>query len=251
MSRQIWIALLLALGTSLCAFGQDTTNWVGGATPAGFYCYGGGVSNCSSYAGGTNTDDLNGSGIDISTLGDPDAIISAAIKDGALYFTSGAYNGGGTTWSWAGGGSLEITGCIAGVAGAALSDCTGDSASNPVLLEDSFTSVTLTTSGGVPEYVFGGLQGNLSSALVTYLNSLGGSVSAAFGGPGSTATLDVVTVTATPGNAFATTSTDTQSLDTAPVPEDWNLASTLGLFGFGMVAFVIARRFSLIKPLTF
>jgi len=255
MPRTIWIALLLALSTALCAFGQDTTAWAGTGVSTGTYCYGGGTISCASYASGTNTNDLNGSGIDIASVDDVTASLGYGIKDGALYFTSGAYNGTagpGGTWTWGSGGTLEITGCVQGATGTlAYANCSTDLPTNPVLLSDSFTSVTLTTSNGTPEYVFGGLTGSLSSALVTYINSQGGSLSAAFGGSGSSATLDVVTVGATPGSNFTTTSTSNQAVATAPVPEGWNLIGTLGLFGFGMVGFVIARRVGMVKPLTF
>lgn len=255
MQKRILVMLISVLAASCCAFGQDTTAWAGTGVSTGTYCYGGGTVSCASYAGGTNTNDLNGSGIDIASVDDVDASLGYGIKDGALYFTSGAYNGisgSGGTWSWGSGGTLEITGCVQGATGTlAYANCSADSPTNPVLLSDSFTSVTLTTSNGTPEYVFGGLTGSLSSALVTYINSQGGSLSAAFGGTGSSATLDVVTVGATPGNNFTTTSTSNQSVSTAPVPEGWNLISTLGMFGFGMAAFVVARRLSLIKPLTF
>jgi hypothetical protein len=231
------VLLLSVLVISFCAFGDTgTTQWNITNTTSGSY----------SYAGGTSV--LVGTGIGVENiLGSPTPLNTGspnelAIVGGSLDFTSGANTGG---WTWGSPGTLSITGCIAALG---LGTITGGTCTTAAtLLSDDFTSVSISpipVSGSPLGVEFGQLQGTMNGAIASYFG-----ISTIFTSPASTGQ-DVLfgLPPSGPGDAFAgvTSTAPGGNLSlVSPVPENWSLFSTLGLFGFGLAAFGLAGRFGL------
>ena len=112
------IASAVMLVPVIAFAGSPSTDWTLG--PGGVYSYSGGTSS------------LEGYDIPIlSVLGDSTSShngVSLPVIDGLLNFTSGVGTSG--TWSWASGGTLDITGCISGVTGNSCNPAEARSATN-------------------------------------------------------------------------------------------------------------------------
>jgi len=232
MQKQVWMVLLSALLTAVCAFG-DSTQWVI-APSGGTYSYAGGSASLT----GSNIAIENVEGVgtpdDSGTLGTLD------IVDGLMSFTSGAATG---TWAWGQPGTLTITGCVAGVT---TTDTTCTAADDTaVLVSDEFTSVEITGVGGGLGFEFGELQGTINAAIAAYFG-----VPVGFTSPASNASDVVNGLPSTAGSAFSTVTPGTPggTLNlVSSVPEEWRISSTLGIFAFGIAVFGVARRRGLIK----
>lgn len=229
MLTRTCVVLLGALFTSLSAFGTTyATQWTI-ASSGGAY----------SWAGGSAP--LVGSNIVVTQVeGEPTPMNSGTsytITDGSLNFTSGAYNGTpGSTWSWGSGGSLSLTGCIAGIT---APSCNGSN--NVVLVSDNFTNVLISTVNGSNKVTFGNLTGTINSTVAAYFG-----ISPVFS-VASTAS-DFVTIPQSPGSPFSgapsTAPGGTMDLVAA---ENWSLSSTLGLFVFALAIFGAVDRLGLLK----
>jgi len=245
MPRRIWILVLSALVTALCSFG---------ATPELQFTVNAGGTY--SYAG--TSGDLSGSGLTISGLlafntpGGTDST-NYVVTDGALDFTSGDLTGTTSdTWNFgAGPTGIIITGCIAGVTGTGLGGACTVADDSATLLSDEFTNATIGLVGGIEEVEASGLEGTYLSSLASYFG-----VSSTFSSASqATTNINGPIVGLTPSASQSFTADNTggavSTFTTAAVPEDWTLSSSLGLFGFGLVAFAVARRFRLVKTVTF
>jgi len=236
LSRTTTILLLAALMLPLSAL-ADTgqTDW--SLLPSG---------GTYSWDGNTN-DGLVGSGIGVGSVGGVGTGLNAGdtldILYGQLNFTSGQYNGNGSNWSWGAGGTLTITGCIAGVSSA---DC---SASHPeTLVDDDFSSVSIVPVVQLGQYgfdvVFGALSGSISADVASFFG-----ISQTF----NATSLNLIATKGTPGQKFAGVNIGGQlkASATLAASEDWGLASMLAFFAFAAVAFGIAWRMGFVKPVVF
>ena len=232
------ILCLLAVATFgivAVASAQDTTQWqVEGAGNTGLYSYGGG------------TNPLVGAGIQITEVtgeGTPvDSGDSPAVVGGLLSFTTGASTGG---WNWGAGGTLTLTGCVQGVTGTGAGHTCQAGDNSTVLLSDGFTSASITPIVGGVGITLGGLQGTMNPLVAAFFG-----VTTSFG-PGSNFS-DLVSGLPSAGASFTgLTSTLSGGNLVAQSPEGWSLSSSLGLFGFGLVLIVAARRLGLIKSVIF
>src|SRR5579862_5253242 len=146
-------AVSLTAGAILfaCPIFADTTDW--SLSSGGLYTSSGGDGV------------LTGSNIPILSVtgdGTPSKNGSTlSILDGVLNFTSGSYDGTGSTWTWGAGGILNLTGCIAGVTS---SKCTG--LNNVVLVSDDFQSLQIVNQGGFTDAVFGNISGQDRKSVV-------------------------------------------------------------------------------------
>jgi hypothetical protein len=179
---------------------------------------------------GLSTSGLVGSNIPSATVfGDSTPLHNGGllpIVSGYLNFTSGAYNGTGSNWSWGAGGVLNLTGCIPGVTATA---CTGSN--NVTLLSDDFQSVQIVPLIGSLDAVFGNITGTINSAVANY-----------FGVPSAFATASFTTTIVTsgrPGSAFSGANLLGTINADPPVsaPEYWAIGESLGFFAFVLAAF--------------
>ncbi len=227
MNKSASSACLMMMGLMLgpAAFaGSSSTDWSLG--PGGVY----------SWAGGTSS--LIGSNIPVlSVLGDSTTSHNGAllgVVGGDLDFTSGAFNGTSTTWSWTGGGTLNLTGCIPGVTPVLCNPTTN------VLVSDDFTSVSIVQVAGSLDAVFGNVTGTINPQVAAYFGE-----PAAFS-TGSFST--TILTTGTPGSRFV--GSDLLGVIKAnPVnaPENWGMGESLGFFAFVIIAFAAMIRFGAVK----
>lgn len=234
-TAQIFFGAVLLLPIGAFADSTGETSW--SLLPSG---------GTYSWNGHSNSG-LVGSGIGVASVagvgtGSNDGSL-LGISFGSLDFTSGAYNGNGSNWSWGAGGVLNVTGCIAGVTSAT---CTG---SNDVtLLSDDFQSVSIVPVVQLGQYgfdvVFGNLQGTLDTAVASYFG-----LSDSF----TATSLNLILTKGTPGSAFSGTNVGGQIKATSAlaVSEDWGLGSTLAFFAFAAAAFALSWRLGFVKPVVF
>jgi hypothetical protein len=231
INRVISLAVLLV---PVAAFANSSgqTNW--SLLPTG---------GTYSWDGNAN-DGLVGSGIGVGTVGGVGTSSNNGstlpIFFGSLDFTSGAYNGNGSNWSWGAGGELNVTGCIASVTSAI---CTGSN--NVTLISDDFQSVSIkpVLQLGLFSFdvVFGSLSGDINSQVASYFG-----MPTAF----SASSMNIIFTTSTPGKALygANLGGNIQANSTVAVSEDWGLGSTLAFFAFFAAVFGLAWRLGLVKP---
>jgi len=197
--------------------GSSSTDWSLGA--GGLY----------SWAGGSNS--LVGTNIPaFGVLGDStpsNNLASLSIVNGLLNFTSGAFSGTSTSWSWTGGGTLNLTGCIAGVTTAKGVACNGQN--NVVLIADDFTSVQIVPQISLGPLSFDAVFGNVTG-------TINASVAAYFGVPTAfsigTFTSDIATL-GYDGQPFVGSNISGVLKADPPnpsMPEYWGLGETAGLF---------------------
>jgi hypothetical protein len=216
-SATILFLMTAAMAPPAVFAGSSSTDWTLG--PGGLY----------SYAGGAGS--LIGTDIPVlSVLGDSTLDnngVTLPVIDGLLNFTSGAGTSG--TWSWASGGTLNITGCINSV----TTPC--NPATN-VLVDDDFTSVSLVQVGGFIDAVFGNVTGTLEPSVASYFG-----VPTAFSTGSFTA--EIATTGAT-GSAFIGTNLlGVIKADPATTtPENWSIGESLGFFALAMITFVALIR---------
>jgi len=258
MPRQIWVTPLLVLGTSLCSFATTTTD-----TEWGITALGGSTVSYDAATGG----ELVGTGIQVGSIQGQDGSNPTTTPPldmwGILTFTSGAPTG---VWSW-GSGSLTISGCVAPTTGAdpfagvgtlngPVATATGCAAGGSVtLVSATFSSVQITDSfnGTGMGAVMGGLAGTIDVAsIASYFG-----VTPTFTAPPSNGSIPLNGLPPLPpfsniGAFFiGATSAGNGAVTLYNVPEGWSLFSRLGIFGFGLAAFGVARRFGLIKTVAF
>jgi hypothetical protein len=204
----------------------DTTNWSLGN--GGLY---------------TASDDGSLTGFDIPVLtvsgaGTPvENGASLSILDGELNFTSGSYDGTSTTWSWGAGGTLNLTGCIAGVT---ASFCSGFN--NVTLISDDFQSVQIQSEGLFFDAVFGNISGSLNSAVAAYFGVPNTFASASFS--------TQITSFGTPGTSLTGWNTSGMIQADPPatgMPEYWNLSQSMAFFGVVLLAFTALIRFRVLR----
>jgi len=227
MLKQISAVSVAVLGISLSAFASNSsaTDWN--------LSYGGWVS-----WNGMSNGTLTGSGISVSSVSGTSFPMS--IYGGSLSFTSGAFTGSfgswnsSGSWSW-GAGTITVTGCIQGVT---ASNCSWSN-DNTVLFTDSFSSISISSSG---ELILGQNTGVYNSSVAAYFgvptsftDTSSDFLNVGWGKPGS----------AINGSNMGGTFADTPAV---AVPEDWSVSLTLGFFAFALAAFGIARRFGLLRP---
>jgi hypothetical protein len=198
----------LVLAPAVGYAGSSSTDWTLG--PGGLYTWAGGTSS------------LIGSAVPVlSVLGDstPDNNgVSLPVIDGSLSFTSGAFNGTSTTWSWGSGtpGTLNVTGCIAGI----ITPCTP---STNVLISDDFTSVSIVQVAGALDAVFGNVTGTISSSAIA--------------------------TTGTPGSAFfGSNLLGLIKADAVTTPENWGISESLVFFMIAIVVFAVLMRRGALRP---
>jgi hypothetical protein len=208
----------------------DTTNWSLGT--GGIY---------------TASDDGSLTGFDIPVLtvsgaGTPVKNgASLSILDGELNFTSGSYDGTSTTWSWGAGGTLNLTGCIAGVTTTGL--CTGFN--NVTLISDDFQSVQIQSQGGFFDAVFGDITGSVNSAVAAYFGVPTTFASASFST--QIASLGTPSSLLTGSNVSGMIAADPPA---AGMPEYWSLSESLAFFGVVLLAFAALIRFRVLRLAT-
>jgi len=233
LSRWALTSTIALLAMPVIALADGETDWF--STGGGTYTYAGGSAS------------LIGNNIGISSVfgnGTPtNGGSTLKITNGLLNFTSGAYAGNGYNWIWdstpANKGTLNLTGCIAGVTGTGAGKSCTSSDSNTVLLSDDFEFVQITPVSDHVEVIFGGIDGNLNAQLLSYFGLTNPSLAtASFGG------ILASGLSLTPGgpiySAINLGGTLTAQVDTT-VPETWSLTESLGFFAlalgglFGMV----------------
>jgi hypothetical protein len=198
-------------------------------TPGGTYTWAGGLAP------------LVGNNIQVATatgVGTASNSATTLAVNGSLSFTSGAFNGvPDATWSWGAGGTLNLTGCIAGVT--TSGSC--NASTNTVLVSDDFQSVTVAPIGSSSfDLVFGQLQGTLNSALATYFG-----VPTQFAGD----SLSVILSASGAGTKFTGFNLG-GIITTRPVvavPEDWNLLVGLVFFAGALGILGLAVRLGLLR----
>jgi hypothetical protein len=246
MPRRILVLVISVLVTAVCSFGT-TPELSFGIEAGGSYSYAGLGGNLT--ASGLLINSLTAT----NTPGGTDATPYTVI-DGVLNFVSGAFtNTANGVWNFSGGApGIIITGCIAGVTGTGAGGaCTGVGDDTATLVSDQFNSAAIGVVDGSLEILAAGLNGNylpsLASAFGVSTTFTAASEETDFVGGG------IVGLTPGSGTAFSATSLGgaVGTMTSAAVPEDWTLSSSLGLFGFGMVAFAVARRFGFVKTATF
>jgi hypothetical protein len=198
-------------------------------------------------AGGTYTSTggsgsvLVGSNIPtLAVLGDGTPVKNGAavsIVDGFLNFTSGAYNGNGSNWSWGSGGVLNLTGCIPGVTAKV---CTGSN--NVNLVSDDFQSVKIETILGSLDAVFGNITGTLNAQVAAYFGVASQFQTASFG-------TGIVT-SGTPGSSLSGVNLlgHIKAAPVTSVPERWGIGESLAFFGLVILLFTALVRFKLLRP---
>jgi len=230
-SRRSQAALIGMLAGIVLSAGQafaDTTDWSLG--PGGLYTSSGGAGS-----------ELVGSNIPtLAVTGDGTPLdngVSLAIVDGLLNFTSGAYDGNGSNWTWGSGGVLNLSGCVPGVTAAV---CTGSN--NVVLISDDFQSVTVQSVLGSLDAVFGNITGTINAQVAAYFG-----VSTTFETASFTTT---ILTSGTPGKSL--TGTNILGLIKADppamgVPEHWGILESLAFFGLTFLSFALMLRFRVLR----
>lgn len=235
MPRIKWMVLSFAvLLVPICALADTTgeTDWL--LLPSGGTYSWSGNSSDGLVGNDIGIGSVTGLGTQLNNLG------VLGISYGSLDFTSGAYNGNGSNWSWGPGGTLNVTGCIAGVTSAT---CTGSN--NVTLLSDDFTSVSIVPVVQLGQYgfdvVFGDLQGNLNSTVASYFG-----LSEAF----TASSLNLLFTKGTPGHALSGTNIGgiIKANSAVAVTEDASLAGGLALYAIAAAVFALAWRLGVIKP---
>lgn len=227
-SRTVVGAISAMAGVLLFA-GQafaDTTDWSLAA---------GGTYTSNASTGG----DLVGSNIpSLSVNGDGTPAHNGAtllIVDGVLNFTSGSYQGNGV---WGTGGTLYLTGCIAGVT---ATTCTGSN--NVDLVSDDFQRVQVESILGSLDVVFGNITGTLNSSVAAYFGVSTTFETASF----ATAMLS----TGTGGSSFSGTNLLGVIKADPPataMPEHWSIVESLEFFGLTLLVFGALLRFRILRP---
>ena len=213
--------------TTTLAF-ADTTDWSLGL--GGLYTSGGGVGSV-----------LTGSNIPTVTItgdGTPvDNGDSLVIVDGFLNFTSGAYDGNGSNWSWGPGGVLTISGCIAGVTATV---CTGSN--NVALLSDDFQSVQIEPVLGSLDVVFGNITGTLNAQVAAFFG-----VPTTFSVASFTTAIDT---SGTPGSSLRGSNIlgMIKADPPASMPEQWGTFELIGFLVFALLTFSALVRFRVLRP---
>lgn len=234
MPRALWVVSIALLST-LRAYGDggSQTDWT--LFPSG-----------GTYTwDGVGTDSLVGTNIGVSSVlglrtADHNGV-TLSVSDGFMNFTSGAYTGtSGSSWKWGAGGTLDVTGCIAGVTSATCSK----PSDNVVLLSDDFQSVAIVPliNGGF-DVVIGQIQGDVDPVVAAYFG-----ISSTF----TATSLNALLSSSTPGHALSGFNLGGM-ITASPVAlaEEWNLSDTLGLFGFAGVIFGAACRLGWLRALRF
>jgi hypothetical protein len=160
-----------------------------------------------------------------------------SILDGVLNFTSGAYDGSASNWSWGAGGVLNLTGCIAGVT---ATKCTGSN--NVDLLSDDFQSLQIVSQGGFTDAVFGNISGDLNSSVAKYFG-----VSQQFDTASFTTT---ITALGSPGSGLIGTNGSGMIKADPPstsVPEQWGIVESLVFFVLVLSCFAGLLRFRILR----
>ena len=246
MLKQIWLASVAVVFTSVCAFGTTTTDtfWqIAGA--GGSYTYAGASASDTALHGANIIVDSVQAANNSTPFGTLYGLLGASAGHASLNFTSGANSGG---WTWTGGGTLNVVGCVEDPGN--LGNCIFGETTSTVLVSDEFSSVAIADLGGGIGIAFGGLRGTLDSTVAALFG-----ISSTFASPPSTMH-DVLTgLPSTTGDSFTTvgqvhSTPSGGNLDLfVPVPESSNLYSTFGIFALGFGAFVVVSRFGLIRAL--
>jgi hypothetical protein len=225
-------AITLVVGAALSAgfATADTTDWTLGA--GGLYTSSGGTGRVLV---GSNIPTLTVTG-DGTPVDNGDTL---PIIDGLLDFTSGAYNGNGSNWSWGAGGVLNLTGCITGVTAAV---CNGSD--NVDLISDDFQSVQIESILGNLDVVFGNITGVLNAQVAAYFG-----VSTTF----QVASFDTaIATTGQPGSALSGTNIlgviQADPPASTSMPEQWGIAESLLFFGATFLSFAALLRFRILRP---
>ena len=123
------------------------------------------------YAGGAAP--LSGTGIGVQSVQDTTTGVFFNIVNGQLGFTTGAYNGNGTTWSWGAGqpnsNQLNLTGCISNVTVAG--QC-GAQSPVSVLLSDDFTNAQIFSWGPNFQVSLGNITGSIDATLANQFGEM-------------------------------------------------------------------------------
>jgi len=249
MPRQIWVALLLVLGTSLCAFATTTDNdteWVITSQAGSSISYNASTSG-----------DVVGTGINVGSIlgqlnGTTNATPAPLEMWGTMTFTSGAADPG--TWNF-GAGTLAINGCVAGIAGAGVVNGSDTGCTKSVLLMNAtFANVQISATSTGMGAVMGDVAGTIDVAGIA--SHFG--VSTTFVAPPSSASIPLKGLPHDPpftnyGTFFtgAKVANGNGAATLYTAPEDSSLFSAFGIFGLGLAAFVLSRRFGLIKTVSF
>ena len=220
------IAITTAIFLAATAF-ADTTDW--SLSPGGFYTSSG------------RDGDLTGSNIPtLMVTGDGTPLkngSSLAIIDGFLNFTSGAYDGTSSDWSWGAGGVLNLTGCIPGIT---ATICTGSN--NVTLLSDDFQSLQIQSVAGSLDAVFGDITGTLNTQVAAYFGVSTQFETASF-------TTAIVTI-GNPGsgligtNLFGLIKADPPTA----MPEHWSIVESLVFFVLVCLFLQALVRFRILRP---
>ncbi len=226
-----WAGTITAITVAIFLLPQafaDTTDW--SLSSGGFYTSTGHGS------------DLTGSNIPtLMVTGDGTPLkngSSLAIIDGFLNFTSGAYDGTSSDWSWGAGGVLNLTGCIAGVT---AKICTGSN--NVTLLSDDFQSLQIQSVAGSLDAVFGDITGTLNKQVAAY-----------FGVSTQFETASFTTAIVTSGNPasgligtnlFGSIKADPPTT----VPEHWSIVESLEFLVLVFVFLQALVRFRILRPI--
>ena len=169
--------------------------------------------------------------------------VSLSIVDGLLSFTSGSYDGNGSDWSWGAGGTLTLSGCIAGVTS---TTCSSDGSDNVTLISDDFQSVQIESVGSGLDVVFGDITGTINAQVAAYFGISTGFEAASFittlaasGTPGSSLTgINVAGgIDADPGPGGPSTG----------VPEEWTVADSIAFFVLALLVFGVLLRFQVLR----
>ena len=228
MPKTSWTLLLVAmLILPICALADNTgTDWSLGA--GGTYSWSGGSSS------------LIASGISVGSVSGIGSNTAFSISSGALSFTSGAYNGNGTNWSWGGDGTFNITGCIAGVS-------TGNCSTNVLLSSSDFSSISIVPVLKLGQYSFDVQFGDLTG-------TINDAVASAFGISDQFAatSLNLIFTTGNVGGPFTGTNlgglVQANATPAVSASEDASLIGGLAFYLIAAGVFGLAWRFGLLKP---
>ena len=221
-------AVFLAVGQA----SAQTTDWA--LSPGGVYTSGG----SGSVLVGSNIPTVS-----VSGDGTPDKNgATLSIVDGVLDFTSGSYDGNGSDWSWGPGGTLSLSGCIAGVT---ATTCTGSN--NVTLISDDFQSVQIESIAGALDVVFGDITGTINAQVAAYFGVSTNFEVASF--------MSAIVASGTPGKSL----TGTNGLGviaadpggpggpSTGVPEEWTLVDSIAFFVVALLVFAVLLRFQVLR----
>ena len=229
---------IVVLAAVFLAVGQasaQTTDWA--LSPGGVYTSSGGSG---SVLVGSNIPTVSVSGA--GTLDNNG--VSLSIVDGLLSFTSGSYDGNGSDWSWGSGGTLTLSGCIAGVTS---TTCSSDGSDNVTLISDDFQSVQIESIAGALDVVFGDITGTINAQVAAYFGVSANFEAASF--------MSAIVASGTPGKSL----TGTNGLGviaadpggpggpSTGVPEEWTLVDSIAFFGLVFLVFAILLRFKVLR----